>query len=86
MGREKQIRLVKRHQKTYEPPTPDAGQPPAPNTEREARSVVSGWVREHQRRSEEFRRNYSALLGKFGFNAPWAGGNDLAAPALATNE
>ena len=41
---------------------------------REVREVVSDWVRDHRRRTEEFRRNYSALLGEVGFKAPSFGG------------
>jgi hypothetical protein len=37
---------------------------------REVRAVVSDWVRDHRRRSDEFRRNYSALLGEVGFKLP----------------
>ena len=46
----------------------------APRTEREAsretRAVVSDWVRDHRRRAEEFRENYSALLDRLGFSSP----------------
>ncbi|HEX8501487.1 MAG TPA: hypothetical protein VF659_12965 [Pyrinomonadaceae bacterium] len=41
---------------------------------REVRDVVSDWVRDHRRRSDEFRRNYSALLGEVGFKMPSFGG------------
>lgn len=41
---------------------------------REVKEVVSDWVRDHRRRSEEFRRNYSALLGEVGFKMPSFGG------------
>jgi len=37
---------------------------------RETREVVSDWVRDHKRRAEEFRENYSALLDKLGFSSP----------------
>jgi hypothetical protein len=37
---------------------------------RETREVVSDWVRDHRRRAEEFRENYSALLDKLGFSSP----------------
>jgi hypothetical protein len=36
---------------------------------REVREVVSDWVRDHQRRADEFRRNYSTLLGEVGFKS-----------------
>ena len=55
-----------------------AGDTAAARSEREARretrEVVSDWVRDHRQRSEEFRRNYSALLGEMGFKAPSYGG------------
>ena len=41
---------------------------------REVKEVVSDWVRDHRQRSEEFRRNYSALLGEMGFKTPDYGG------------
>ena len=37
---------------------------------REVRDVVSDWVHDHRRRSDEFRRNYSTLLGEVGFKMP----------------
>lgn len=37
---------------------------------RETREVVSDWVRDHRRRADEFRENYSALLDKLGFSSP----------------
>jgi hypothetical protein len=37
---------------------------------REVRDVVSDWVRDHRQRAEEFRRNYSTLLGEMGFKSP----------------
>ena len=42
---------------------------------REVREVVSDWVRDHRRRSDEFRRNYSTLLGEVGFKMPSFGGS-----------
>lgn len=39
---------------------------------RETREVVSDWVRDHKRRAEEFRENYSALLDRLGFTSPIA--------------
>lgn len=37
---------------------------------RETREVVSDWVRDHKRRADEFRENYSALLDRLGFASP----------------
>ena len=41
---------------------------------RETREVVSDWVRDHKRRAEEFRENYSALLDRLGFSSPTLAG------------
>lgn len=38
--------------------------------EREVKNVVSEWVRDHQRRTEEFRRNFTHLLRDMGFVPP----------------
>ncbi|HEX8351797.1 MAG TPA: hypothetical protein VF611_02655 [Pyrinomonadaceae bacterium] len=51
-----------------------AAEPAAASTGREVRDVVSDWVRDHRRRSDEFRRNYSTLLGEVGFKMPSFGG------------
>jgi hypothetical protein len=68
----KQIRIVKRGG----PAVSAATQPgdTAVRTERESRretrEVVSDWVRDHRRRAEEFRENYSALLDSLGLSSP----------------
>ena len=41
-------------------------------SERELKSVVSGWVREHRQRSEEYRRSFADLLKESGFRSPRA--------------
>ena len=70
----KQIRVVKRDEKRRAEQEAAAAQRPAAVPAREAarevKDVVSGWVSEHRRRSEEFRRNYSTLLGELGLSAP----------------
>jgi hypothetical protein len=43
---------------------------PEREARRETREVVSDWVRDHRRRAEEFRKNYSALLDSLGFSSP----------------
>lgn len=43
---------------------------PEREARRETREVVSDWVRDHRRRAEEFRENYSALLDSLGFSSP----------------
>lgn len=67
----KQIRVVKPEEKRRA--QKQQQQPSATNPRHDARDVkdvVSGWVSEHRRRSEEFRRNYSTLLGQLGLSAP----------------
>jgi hypothetical protein len=46
-----------------------SGQEPS---ERELKTVVSSWVREHRQHSEEFRRTFTSLLREVGFRAPSA--------------
>ena len=74
MGQPKRVRIIKggRAAQATEAARGAAPAPAAPG--REARDVVSDWVRDHRRRSEEFRRNYSALLGEVGFKLPNFGG------------
>ncbi len=79
----KQIKVIKRGQRNLEataPQTPSEQTIP-PVAERELKEVISGWVREHQRRSEEFRENYSSLLNRLGFKSPAA--NRLAMASAA---
>jgi len=87
MGQERRVRVVKRERRQEDAasvgPRPAAAAPAA----REVKDVVSGWVREHQRRSEEFRNNYSTLLGQLGLTAPWAGkAARVAAPAFSAGK
>jgi len=87
MGQEKRVRVVKRERR-HEAAAPDCPRPAAAaGAAREVKDVVSGWVREHQRRSEEFRNNYSMLLGQLGLTAPWAGkAARVAAPAFSAGK
>lgn len=67
----KQIRVIKRDERGRAATQADAPvKTPATTAERELKDVVSGWVREHQRRADEFRQNYSTLLGRLGFKSP----------------
>ena len=75
MEQTKRIRVIKggraaREAQAQEP----AGVKSAAAAVREVKEVVSDWVRDHRQRSEEFRRNYSALLGEMGFKTPNYGG------------
>ena len=76
MGQAKQIRIIKggRAARQTQAAQEAAGIKSAAEAVREVRDVVSDWVRDHRQRSEEFRRNYSTLLGEVGFKAPSYGG------------
>jgi hypothetical protein len=80
MEHAKRVRVIKRGQSVREvEPESEAGARPGHGAHvsdagREVRQVVSDWVREHRRRSEEFRRNYSTLLGEMGFKSPHSSG------------
>ncbi|MDT4896959.1 MAG: hypothetical protein QOH25_2036 [Acidobacteriota bacterium] len=41
-------------------------------SERELKTVVSGWISEHRQRSEEYRRALTDLLKESGFRSPRA--------------
>ena len=65
----KSIRVIKRDERS------DAVKTTAehkPNPAEGVRILVSGWVRERQQRSEEFRHNYTNMLKEFGFRLPRA--------------
>ncbi|HEX8283344.1 MAG TPA: hypothetical protein VF588_08320 [Pyrinomonadaceae bacterium] len=74
MEQSKRVRIIKggRTAQQAEAARVTADTPAAPG--REVREVVSDWVRDHRRRSDEFRRNYSTLLGEVGFKLPSFGG------------
>ncbi len=76
MGQAKQIRVIKGGRTARE--TQGAQEvvsvKSAAAAVREVKDVVSDWVRDHRQRSDEFRRNYSTLLGEMGFKTPNYGG------------
>jgi hypothetical protein len=76
MGQAKQIRVIKggRTVREAEAAPQAASVKSAAVTVREVKEVVSDWVRDHRQRSDEFRRNYSTLLGEMGFKTPNYGG------------
>ncbi len=77
MGQAKQIRVIKGGRAAREAQSASAtpaSVKSAAAAVREVKDVVSDWVRDHRQRSEEFRRNYSALLGEVGFKTPSYGG------------
>ena len=76
MGQAKQIRIIKGGRAARETQAAQevGSVKSAAAAVREVKEVVSDWVRDHRQRSEEFRRNYSALLGEVGFKTPGYGG------------
>ena len=60
---ERRVRIIKRDQRgaAEGPKSPVGGG--SQRASRGVRTVVSGWVREHGRRTEEYRLTYVALLG-----------------------
>jgi hypothetical protein len=76
MGQAKQVRVIKGGRATRETQTPQevVSVKSAAAAVREVKDVVSDWVRDHRQRSDEFRRNYSTLLGEMGFKTPNYGG------------
>ena len=76
MGQAKQIRVIKGGRAARETQAvPEVvSVKSAAAAVRAVKDVVSDWVRDHRQRSEEFRRNYSTLLGELGFKTPNYGG------------
>jgi hypothetical protein len=73
MQQNRSVRVIKRNQRAAtENRTKaqcDTNQEPS---ERELKTVVSGWVREHRQRSEEYRRALTEMLKESGFCSPRA--------------
>ena len=73
MPKNRPVRIIKREQRGQQAPaTAPAAAAAAPSApaERDIKTVVSGWVSEHRRRTDEFRRNYTDLLKGVGFSSP----------------
>ena len=73
MAEAKRVRIIKGGRAAHEAEAAGGAaevQASTAESAREVRAVVSDWVRDHRRRSDEFRRNYSALLGEVGFKLP----------------
>ena len=73
MENSKRIKIVKRSAAAAAGAGAAAGNAGARSereTRRETREVVSDWVRDHRRRADEFRENYSVLLDRLGFSSP----------------
>ena len=75
MEQPKRVRIIKGGRTAQQDAVPRAAaEETVAAPAREVREVVSDWVRDHRRRSDEFRRNYSSLLGEVGFKLPSFGG------------
>jgi hypothetical protein len=72
MEQPKRVRIIKGGRAAQQPQQTQAAEPAQAAPARQVREVVSDWVRDHRRRSDEFRRNYSTLLGELGFKTPAA--------------
>lgn len=68
MQQNRPVRVIKRDKRGSADSA--AAAPLAESTEtaeRKLKTVVSGWVREHQQRSEEYRQMFASLLKETGF-------------------
>ena len=74
MKQTRQVRVIKHGQRerVESPSEPSAVAGNAESSERELKTVVAGWVREHRQRSEEYRRAFADLLKQSGFRPPRA--------------
>ena len=72
MGQKYQVRVIKRGERESARPVEaaasEASAERAEPSERELKTVMSGWVREHRQRTEEYRRSFAGLLRQVGFN------------------
>ena len=71
MGQKYQVRIIKRGQRESTESVAAAAAERAESaepSERELKTVMSGWVREHRQRTEEYRRSFAGLLRQVGFN------------------
>lgn len=66
----KRIKIVKRVAAVGAAQAGDTAGRSEREARRETREVVSDWVRDHKRRADEFRENYSALLDRLGLSSP----------------
>lgn len=69
MQQNRPVRVIKRNQRTCADSTATATAPTesTENSERKLKTVISGWVREHQQRTEEYRQMFASLLKEVGF-------------------
>jgi hypothetical protein len=70
MQQNRPVRVIKRDQRESVESEAATASPLAESmesAERKLKTVVSGWVREHQQRSEEYRQMFASLLKETGF-------------------
>ena len=68
MQQNRSIRVIKHNQRAAtENRTTAQSDTRREPSERELKTVVSGWVREHRQRSEEYRRALTEMLKESGF-------------------
>ena len=73
MKHKRQIRIIKHtQQQNAEVSSVGLAAGGSQPSERELKSVVTGWVHEHRQRSEDYRRTITDLLKQSGFQAPRA--------------
>jgi len=71
MGQKYQVRVIKRGEReSARPVEATVSDVRTEPSERELKTVMSGWVREHKQRTEEYRRSFAGLLRQVGFNPP----------------
>ena len=71
MKQNRPVRIIKSEQRLQAASEPKpAGNMGFKTTERELKTVVSSWVREHQQRSEEYRRAFAKMLKENTLLAP----------------
>jgi len=72
MRKDRPVRLIRKQESraTTELSSDDTARTHPEPSEREIKAVVSRWVHDHRRRSEEFRRTFAALWQSGEFQLP----------------
>ena len=73
MKENRPVRIIKREtrERAANPTEVVAEESPA-SSERKLKTVISGWVREHHERTEEYRRMFATVLREAGLRPPRA--------------
>jgi endonuclease/exonuclease/phosphatase (EEP) superfamily protein YafD len=73
MKKNRPVRIIKHNQRVSGESLAKAlGDARTQPSERELKTVVSGWIREHRQRSEEYRRAFANLLKESGLRSQGA--------------